>query len=207
MFEIMKFKSKKTNKSFQRSVFVTLAVLVFFTLVSFSMVCRLYARYSTEQNSDGGAKVAAPGSVAVLEHKASFNYDTLRYELDRNTLVTSNTYDVVIPGIEIEKDPFIRLSGTNDVAYKLYIEVVPSNPDILSYTMSSVWTASNELPSANGGKIYKFQNIIKPHEQRDIGNILSEDLWIKSEFKNKQDPAANSDPFRVDMYAYLVQAD
>ena len=190
-----------------KAIFAVLGVLIVLTLVSFGMVCRLYAKHSTEENARGGARVAVTGSASLLEHKASFNYETLRYELDRNTIVTSNTYEVVVPGIEIEKDPFVRLSGSNDVAYYLYIEVVPSDPEILSYSMSSVWTASNELSPVYGGTVYKFQNIIKPHEKRDIGNILSDNLWIRDDLKDKENPDVNSEPFRVDMYAYLVQAD
>lgn len=186
----------------------SISVLLLLTLLSVHFVSGLYARYFTGEMTGGGASIASGGSVEVLEHRAYFDTAAYRYVLDRDNLVTNNTYDVLVPGMNIEKDPFVRLAGDNDVSYTLYLEVVPSRPDIMTYKMSDHWQSSQRFSAQHGGSVYVFQSVIAPHEKRDISGLLSGGkIHIRSTLKDKQEPEVNSEPFRVDMYAYLVQVD
>ena len=186
----------------------SLGLLLLLTLLSFHFVSGLYAKYQSGSMSGGGAAIAAGGSVAVLEHQAYFDTNAYCYQLNKEVLVTNNTYDVLVPGMDIEKDPFIRLTGDNDVSYTLYLEVAPTRPDILSYKMTEQWRASDHFPAQHGGKVYVFQSPVRPHEKRDIAGLLDNgEIHIKEELKDKHSPPENGEPFRVDMYAYLVQMD
>ncbi len=184
-------------------------VLLMLTLISLHLVSGLYAKYHSGEMTGGGAGVAAAGTVSILEHKAYFDTSEYTYKLKTDELVTGNTYHVIVPGMDIEKDPFIRLYGDNEVSYRLYLEIVSDRPEICRYTLSTEWSKADELfPAKHGGDIYVFQTTIRPHESRDISNLfVNRSVHIPEDIKNKENPFEGGDPFCIRMYAYIVQAD
>ena len=183
-------------------------ILLLMTLLSFRMVSSLYAGYASGEMTGNGAAIAAGGIVTVAEHQACFDRTVGEYRLNPAQIVTANTYEVVVPGMKIEKDPFIQLPGNNDVSYTLYLEVTAAQPAIVRYTMSDDWQESQRMAAQHGGKVYVYHHAVRPHEQGTITGLLSDAaVYITSELRDKRRPDANGAPFRVDMYAYLVQSD
>lgn len=198
----------KLHLSAGEIVFRIFSVMLLLTMISFWLVCGMLARFTSSGDKQGGARVAAAGQADVFEYEAYFDDTTYSYHLREDTVVSKNTYSVVVPGMEIEKDPFIRLYGNNEVSYYLYLEVKASHPDKVRYEMSSVWSVTNDIAAAHGGTVYKFQTVIKPGEKRDIHEILKDDIVrIRDDLKDKTQPTANSDPFTLDFYAYMIQMD
>ncbi len=191
-----------------RTIYYIFGVILILTLISFRLVCGMLARYTSSGNKDEGARVACAGQVDILEHEAYFDSNTYTYQLRTEKLVTENTYDVVVPGMEIEKDPIIRLYGNNEVSYYLYIEVKSSDDAKMNYDISEEWSQTNDIYSAHGGKVYKFQSVIEPGEKRDIHCLFKDNvIRISEDLKNKAAPTENVESFKIEIYAYIVQVD
>ncbi len=198
----------KLRRFVGKMIFHILGVLFILTMISIWLVCGMLARYTSEGEKSGGARVASAGQVDVFENEAYFDYTTYTYLIDKDKIVTENTYNVIVPGMEIEKDPFIRLYGNNEVSYNLYIEIKVSDPELIRYSMSSVWSQTDDLSPAYGGTVYKYQSVIAPGYQGDILDILEDGvIRIRDDLKDKTYPQANSDTFKMDIYAYLTQTD
>jgi len=196
----------KLHLSAGEMIFRIFGVLFLLTMMSLWLVCGMLARFTSSEDKNEVARVAAAGQVDIFENEAYFDDETYSYQLRDDSIVSRNTYPVIVPGMEIEKDPFIRLYGNNEVSYYLYLEVRAS--DRVRYELSSVWSVTNDIAASHGGTVYKFQSVIKPGEKRDIREILKDHtVRIRDDLKDKSQPSANSDPFTMDFYAYMIQAD
>lgn len=147
---------KKTQGSFGKILYWTVGTLLMLTLLSIWLVSGLFAKYTTAGNNADSARVAKGlPTVTVLEHKADDTKKTGVYTLldDKNNQtdsskyqeVSGNTYEKVIPGVDIPKDPFVRLDGTTEVDFKLYIKVevknIPYRNDkpLIEYQLTDAW--------------------------------------------------------------------
>ena len=126
-------RAKKVQISIGGIVYWTAGILLTLTMLSTWMAGGLLAKYVVSYSHHESADVASSGVEAfeLWEHKANeFPGDNCgEYRLDLNTEVTGNAYNKVLPGVDIPKDPFIRLvlSGA-EVDYTLYIKVTRSDP-------------------------------------------------------------------------------
>ena len=191
-------------------VFRAVGVLLLLTLFSIWLVCGLFAKYTTSDSGSDFARVAGAGTVVMREHKVSYSNGV--YSLDTDTEVTSNTYSVILPGTEIPKDPYIILTGTNDVSCSLYVEIVVNKVqnDVEYEIDSDNWTkiTEGEFTARHGGIVYLYKDIFPPHTSDTIEDIIKDDkIFIKDTLKDKESPDNNSETFSSDLYAYLVQND
>ena len=133
-----KVMNKKAKTSGGVLLYRLVGFLLVLTMVSVWFVCGLFAKYTTSAPSKDNAHVAGTGvkQLEVKEHKAQIkdpkedNYDDdLLYKLlaGTNNEVTKNEYEKVMPGVDIPKDPFVRIELVNaEVDYYLYLKVVES---------------------------------------------------------------------------------
>lgn len=148
--------AKKAQGSFGRILYWTVGTLFMLTLLSIWLVSGLFAKYTTSGNDADSARVAKGlPAVTVLEHKADDTNKTGVYTLlddkahqtesDKYQEVPGNTYEKVIPGVDIPKDPFVRLDGVTEVDFKLYIKVevknIPYRGDnpLIYYRLTDAW--------------------------------------------------------------------
>lgn len=163
-------------------IFCIAAALLFLTLLSIWLVSGLYARYTVSGHASDRARVAAGLPVLeVLEHEAELKNG--EYELDQQSEVQGNTYSKVIPGVDIEKDPFIRLTGSSEVKFELYIEVTENNfPTFTDSDNKTVKTVKYEVNDEIWEKVSGKDNVYK--YKGDTATIESgEELYILKDNK------------------------
>ena len=123
-------------------LFWTVGVLLILSLLTVWFINGVSARYHNAKEGGDSARMAMGlPMVELKEHKANLVNGT--YVLDNGTEVTGNTYNRVIPGVDIPKDPFVRLTGSSEISYGLYMQVTKSEafPSTVSYTLLEGWEA------------------------------------------------------------------
>lgn len=170
-------------------------LLLVLTVVSVCLIAGLYARYTTGYNAAASARVAVGlPNVEVKEHKAELVSGVYVLKNDKTASdyeeVTSNTYDTVIPGTDIAKDPFLRLTGASEVDYWLYVQVTEKafptrtvtdgngtqTVKTVTYELDPVfkaapWTLDDDLSDEDNG-VYVYKRYV------DAGTAFEEPIYI-----------------------------
>ena len=105
----------------------------------------------------GGGQLAA--GLELKEHGVDKNTDgsyTLKDQVKANE-VDGNKYEV-LPGVDLPKDPFVRIDEKTDAPAYLYVEVVNGLDANMSFTMKSDWTLLTGVTGQNGGAVYVYKN-------------------------------------------------
>lgn len=193
---------KRTKRSFGNILYWTVGTLFMLTMLSVWLVSGLYAKYLVSDTTGDSARVAGGGQMAVLEHEAYETYENSGvYDLHRddNHLVPGNAYEKVLPGVDIPKDPFVRVNVENaEVDYELYIKVIPSAdfPKTVTYTLTDMW-----LPVVGQDGVYKYNGYFDAGSEKDNIPILKDDtLYVSQYFVGKGD-------FSLSFEAWLKQVD
>lgn len=143
-------------------------------------------------------------NVTLTEHEAARQADG-SYILTE-TIATGNQY-VVMPGVDIPKDPTITIKDKSSVPAYLYVEIVPSSltPAAVKYEMytlgveGDVWERIATTDDTRNVYVYKLAFSGEPSQSIQI---LKDNKIIISE---KYDPM--SAPFSLQFYVYMVQQD
>lgn len=124
-------RNRKQSMSVQGILYYAVAGLFVLTMLSVWMVSGLYAKYTTVGSELDSARVGKGLQLQLLEHEAELvNGEYVLHDGKNNTddvEVAKNTYSKVLPGVDIRKDPFVRLSGTCEVDYRLYVQITEEN--------------------------------------------------------------------------------
>ena len=192
----MRSDKQTKNRSVGRLVYLTVGILLTLTLFTIWSLSGLYAKYVTSDTRSDSAHVAGAGIVKLelWEHEANLNNGV--YVLNKNKEVDENTYDTVIPGVDIDKDPFIKLElDDSQVAYELYLNVTESNfPATVTYKLLGQWKLMSEQ---NGTSVYRYTGKIASGTIK----ILQEDkLYVSEKY------VGNGQTFSLTFSAYLQQA-
>ena len=111
-----------------------------------------YLSNSTEDDPLTNSFVAMGGGkllddLELVEHKIDENdrgiYELTDTEVKNDDSTSSQEYKIN-PGIDLPKDPFVRVSGKTDVPSYLYVEVCTNGYNYLGTYNSSTKTASND---------------------------------------------------------------
>ena len=203
--------NKRSHVPFHVFSFRTAMILFILTMISLWLVCTLLARFSSYGRETDGARVAAAGNVSVYEYGADL-VDGEYVITDRTeaNYKQKNRYTVV-PGMNIEKEAFVSVSGSREVSAYVYIEVVSSDPskNILDYTVDNIyWKPTTDVSATHSGTVYKYKDVIPPNTEQTIGHIIRNNkVRIKDDILDKTDPTNVPATVSLDIYAYLVQAD
>ena len=157
----------------------------------------VYAKYVKKTEFKGNVTVQADlvGTFELFEHIAERT--TLGdYSLGA-TEVSGNEY-VLMPGVDIKKDPQIRITGKTEVPAYLYIEVVNKMPDTVTYSIESCWSVVADVTGPNGGSVYVYTP--KFTTDMNIKIIVNDILTVKDSLVH---PVAES--YSLDFYAYMAQ--
>ena len=110
---------EKKRKTIQTAL-IALALLVVvcgtITIASSGLASAKYKQHRVAENVPVTVNVDADlaDDLAVLEHKLEYknseNHQIDEYQLSETETVTSNSY-VLMPGVDIPKDPFVRVTG------------------------------------------------------------------------------------------------
>ncbi len=157
----------------------------------------VYAKYVKKTEFKGNVTVQADlvDTFELFEHVAERT--TLGdYSLGA-TEVSGNEY-VLMPGVDIKKDPQIRITGKTEVPAYLYIEVVDTTPGTVTYSIESCWSVVADVTGPNGGIIYVYTSELTTNMTIDI--IVDNVLTVKDSLVH---PVAES--YSLDFYAYMAQ--
>lgn len=135
-------------------------------------------------------------NIEIFEHNAT-RTEHGDYETD-TTEVTENDY-VLMPGVDVPKDPTVRIEGYTGLAAWLYVEIVETDlPDTVTYTAADGWTPLPGLTGPNGGKIY----------YRELTNAQTGDLEfqvLKDNTVTVSEKIPRGTTLKLDFYAYITQ--
>ena len=138
---------KKLSKQGKLTVLIIALSLV---VVGATVAGVVSAKYIKQIRTDGSITVSAKlaDSIEVKEHEATRNTDGT-YTLG-TAEVTSNSY-MLMPGVDIPKDPFVRVTGYTGMPAYLFVKVESTLPDNVTFALANGWTA---LPD-NAGVYYR----------------------------------------------------
>lgn len=212
-------------------IFTTAGILLFLTLLSVWLVCGLLARYTIQGSFSDGARVAGFGTLAVREHEAvakavsgsvtdigsiyyGGDYDDMVYELNKDNEVESNTYSIMMPGVDIPKDPFVRIAP-GEVSCELYIEVIEKDfpkgkneEDLVTYEVDpDLWTKVENEKGPNGGDLYKYNmDIYAGSESEDIYILKGNKVYV-SQYYDADTANKKNEEFSLTFNALMRQID
>lgn len=173
------------------------------TMLSTLLVSNMFAKYVNIDAYLEAAHVANGGSIELCEHEAELKNGI--YVLDESVETTLNTYKKVIPGVDIAKDPFIRLDLENaEVDYELYLQVTESTyfPETVTYKLTDDWV---EFDKVKG--IYKYEYTFDAATSYDEIQILKGNKLYVSEHYVGKDTNGNDLEFSLTFNAWMKQID
>ncbi len=201
-----------------------LALVVAMTLaigcVTGGVLAWLTAQTESVVNTFTAAKlIDDPKTDFVLkEHKVVRDGTTGTHVFDEAmTEVNAVTYERVVPGENLPKDPFVRVKNAEN-AY-LFIEVKNELANGMTYTMDPSWKElmidGQQATGKNGGLVFvkkvdavdaKNEYVLPARDAAETFKILNpEKIVVDATF----DPAAvnNDGSVKLSFWAYLAQAD
>lgn len=156
-----------------------------------------------------------PDNFILKEHKALDGDGTIdaskdgKYTLDLNLEIKGNTYDGVVPGVDLPKDPFVKTNETLKLDAYVFVEVVEKNfGKNLHYTVDSDnWKPLSGVTGPQGGKVYvvKANNgIVKAGSKLESINILNDNKLIVDNAEVTDSTAQYGGTLAF--YGYMIQA-
>lgn len=114
--------------------------------------------------------------------------------------VSENEY-TVMPGVNIPKDPFVRVNSPVGVDVYLFVEVVDGTGEQLTVTVDSAkWTKLAGVTGTHGGDVYTLASgRLTAGSTLDATHILADDEIVVAN-------ATIVAPGKVTFYGYLIQA-
>lgn len=99
-------------------------------------------------------------SFIVQEHVVERQSDG-RYTLSTTDTTTSGQSYILIPGLDIPKDPHVVITDKTEIPAYLYIEIEDTlesydGAKVVAYTPSSDWRKTTESDQKNGDNIYVY---------------------------------------------------
>ena len=117
-----------------------LIAIVMLTAILVGLCGVAYAQYrqSITISDTGSLTISADiGSIEVWEHVAQRQLDG-SYVLDINHLTQGNSY-LLMPGVDIPKDPFVKVTKNSTIDAYVFIEVTSNLPETVTYTLGDCW--------------------------------------------------------------------
>ena len=117
-----------------------LIAIVMLTAILVGLCGVAYAQYrqSITISDTGSLTISADiGSIEVWEHVAQRQLDG-SYVLDINHLTQGNSY-LLMPGVDIPKDPFVKVTKNSTIDAYVFIEVTSNVPNTVTYALAGCW--------------------------------------------------------------------
>lgn len=131
------FKNVKNKKAF-------VTALVFVLVIALAAAAGMVtAKYFGEKDVKGsvGLKADLAESITVYEHVANRQTDG-SYELDSSAITEEGQTYMLMPGVDIKKDPTVRVTGYTGVpAYLFVVTEVSEYGTALGFSMADGWEA------------------------------------------------------------------
>ena len=128
------FKKKLTKKGWMTVLMIALSLIV----VSAAIAGVVSAKYVKQLQTPGKITVSAKlaDKIEVKEHEATRGTDGT-YTLG-TAEVETNSY-MLMPGVDIPKDPFVRVTGYTGMPAYLFVKIDNTLPGTVTFTPASGW--------------------------------------------------------------------
>ena len=203
----------ENKRRIKRGLLIGLAVQLVILAVVGGFV---YSKYVKQDKLNGTLNITAElGKIQLLEHEA-VKTDKGDYIFTEILLPTEtkkgNTYDHVLPGLDIPKDPHIVVTGKTPIPAYIFVEVVEDEnfdeynghvQNKLAYSLTSSWKKLESVTGEHGGTVYVYASgdtAISVKGNIDKLSILESDKIIVSQKVSIAPPA------KLEFYATMAQA-
>ena len=183
-------KTRKTRISVLSLILLAIAVAAL-------IIGLVVAKYVKEVRMPHKITVSADlaEDIEIFEHEVN-RTEHGDYETETNE-VTENDY-VLMPGVDVPKDPTVRIKGYTGLAAWLYVEIVKTNvPATVTYAKADGWEPLS-VTGPNGGEIY----------YRELTNAQTGDLEfqvLKDNTVTVSEKIPRGTTLKLDFYAYITQ--
>lgn len=159
-----------------------------------------------ESNNTVTFTATLAADVRLQESKVTRNEDG-SYKTTDETITSGTQEYILIPGLDVPKDPHIVITGKTEIPAYLFIEVVDTTPNAaLRYNLTDTWIKTTlRTPKVTGATLYVYSkdgtsptSIIEDHDKI---SILQDDTFYVDQ-SLKDGDSSNSLTF----YAYLEEA-
>ena len=177
---------------------MTTGLLMIVVLLVSMAIGTTYAKYVTQKTlEENTVTITADIGTIVLQESKANRQPSGAYTLDTANPVAENSY-VLIPGLDIPKDPHVVITKPDALPVYVYVEVVDglgANPGV-TYGMSK-WTKLAGVTGPNGGTVYYYNSEIKDSQ---LISILDDNKVSVSQYLNK-----SISNYKLTFYAYMYQ--
>ena len=179
-----------------RRIAFLLAVLFCLSAVTFVAVAKYIKDIPFTGNVTFKADLAE--TFSLTESEAKPNTDGT-YSLDTTTSTDKNTY-ILMPGVDVPKDPKITIKGKTTVPAYLYVEVLESKnfPATVTYSIVSHWKALG-IKGPHGGVVYVYASDLDGTVKDLTIRIIDKDTLYVSDQLDRGTTAT------MTFYGYMAQ--
>lgn len=123
--------------------------------------------------------------LELLESKAVATQDDPKsnYKLTEKTVI-SNTYELM-PGVDIPKNPYVRITGKSPIPAYLFIEVVDQTNSAIEISLRPEWTrlTGEDIVPQYGGTVYYYNPGNPGENPTPLASFDEKDFYILAENK------------------------
>ncbi len=133
-----------------------LLMLLILAMASLSLIGSSVGKYIRTVSVSGNVSFSAElAKELILRESEALRNPDGSYVLSAGTYVSGNEY-VLLPGLNVPKDPHVIISGKTDIPAYLFIEVVDSTPnEAIGYNIRDCWLALG-ITGKHGGAVYVY---------------------------------------------------
>lgn len=204
----------KARNTAKFHIMTALLVVVFSLIMALGVV---YAKYVKSVEFSGNVTISADlaEKIELFEHKAVRAKDNNGieggYTLDNTKEVTTNDY-ILMPGVNVPKDPTIRIKGKTAIDAYLYVEIVNGlGSNGVSYTPAEHWKSLG-ITGKNGGTVYVYSTnktdptVIDESFGTDgtgeVEILLNNEITVSDKYNRTSDDAKN---LTLTFHAYMAE--
>lgn len=161
-------------------------LLILLLFAAGSRIGAVSAKYVTERTLQSQVTFTAKlaEKMVLEEYEVSRtpkgDYEYKKSDTGNHIAVNANSY-VLMPGVDVMKDPYIRITNKTPIEAYLFLEIVGLPPEGdgkgVTYQLMDEWKLVENLMGKNGGKVYVYSSGENPVE-------LDENLTQDTGFKN-----------------------
>ena len=111
--------------------------------------------------------------------------------------VTQNSY-ILMPGVDVPKNPMVKITGKTAVPAYLYVEVCSNLPATVTYAIVSHWTDLN-ITGPHGGKVYVYTSVLDGTTENLTLPIIDKEILYVSDTLDRGTTAT------MTFYGYMAQ--
>lgn len=186
------------------------SLILIFALILGSFIGSATAKYiySTKLTAKVTFTAELAEKIELLEHQAETDYGSKsNYKLTDET-VAINAYELM-PGVDIPKDPYIKITKKSPVPAYLYVEVVAETNSAIEFEIDQDYWKKLYLTGPKGGDIWVYYIKDKDEEVLTDTNCPSKVFILEDNQITVSHGFLAADSETVDMltfWAYLYEA-